>query len=334
VVIVGDIHAGQLTVAPAALGTQGEGMHTTDQPLDCIVIGGGPAGLTAAIFLARFGRRFALIDAGNSRAMLIPRSHNHPAFPQGINGEDLLVRMRAQLAAFDGHVLTSEATDTSKTHGGFSVKVGEATLYSRYLLLATGVVDVEPPITDALNLVRRGLVRQCPICDGYESRGKKIVVLGSGPHGAAEALFLRTYSDDVTLVTLGASYGVDRRLPDRLQAAGIGVIETRLLSIDVEPRPDILLSFADGTSISTPVVYSALGIVPQNRLAAELGVSLLADGRVATDPHLRTDIDGCYAAGDIVTGLNQIAVAMAQGEIAAVDIHNQLRAREGLSVSP
>jgi thioredoxin reductase (NADPH) len=96
--------------------------------------------------------------------------------------------------------------------------VGETELLSRYLLLATGVVDVEPPVGHPLDLVRRGLVRQCPICDGYESRGKKIVVLGSGPHGAAEALFLRTYSDDVTLVTLGALPGVDRRLSDSLQA--------------------------------------------------------------------------------------------------------------------
>jgi thioredoxin reductase (NADPH) len=94
----------------------------------------------------------------------------------------------------------------------------------------------------------------------------------------------------------------------------------------------MLLSFADGASISAPIVYSALGIVPQNRLAASLGVSLQADGRVATDPHLRTDVAGCYAAGDIVTGLNQIAVAMAQGEIAAVDIHNHLRTEEGLGV--
>jgi thioredoxin reductase (NADPH) len=93
-------------------------MDTTDRLLDCIVIGGGPAGLTAAIFLARFGRRFVLIDGGNSRAMLIPKSHNHPAFPQGINGEDLLVRMRAQLAAFEGRVLASEATEARQTDGG------------------------------------------------------------------------------------------------------------------------------------------------------------------------------------------------------------------------
>src|SRR5664279_5010377 len=126
-------------------------MLTTDRPLDCVVVGGGPAGLTAAIFLARFGRRCAVIDSGSSRAMLIPRSHNHPAFPRGINGEDLLTRMRAQLAAFDGHIVASEATKARQTAGGFSVTVGRATLFSRYLLLATGVVDVEPPIAHALD---------------------------------------------------------------------------------------------------------------------------------------------------------------------------------------
>jgi thioredoxin reductase (NADPH) len=307
-------------------------MHGTDPPLDCIVVGGGPAGLTAAIFLARFGRRFVLVDADNSRARRIPRSHNHPAFPQGINGEDLLSRMREQLAGFDGNVLLAKATAAWKGENGFAVTVGQATLLSRYLLLATGVVDLEPPIPGAVDLVRRGLVRQCPICDGYEARGKKVVVLGSGLHGAAEALFLRTYSQDITLVTLGAPLGVDHHVAERLRAVGVAVIETKLLRLDVTAERNAVLGFADGTSITTSVVYSALGIAPQNRLAADLGVPLLADGRIATDPHLRTKIAGCYAAGDIVTGLNQIAVAMAQGEIAAVDIHNRLRQEEGLSV--
>jgi thioredoxin reductase (NADPH) len=308
-------------------------MFGADAPLDCIVVGGGPAGLTAAIFLARFGRRFVLIDSDNSRARRIPKSHNHPAFPQGINGEDLLSRMRAQLAGFDGNVLVAEATAARLGEDGFQVTVQQAALRSRYLLLATGVVDLEPPIPGAFDLVRRGLVRQCPICDGYEARGKKVVVLGSGLHGAAEALFLRTYSEDIILVTLGAPLSVDRPVSDRLQAVGVTVIETQLLRLDVAAGRSALLSFADGTSITTSVVYSALGIAPQNRLAADLGVPLLADGRIATDPHLRTDIAGCYAAGDIVTGLNQIAVAMAQGEIAAVDIHNRLREEEGLSVT-
>src|SRR5687767_441593 len=125
-------------------------MLGADAPLDCIVVGGGPAGLTAAIFLARFGRRFVVVDSDNSRARLIPRSHNHPAFPQGINGEDLLSRMRAQLAGFDGIVLVAEATAARRGEDGFAVTVGQATLLSRYLLLATGVVDLEPPIPGAL----------------------------------------------------------------------------------------------------------------------------------------------------------------------------------------
>lgn len=304
------------------------------EPLDGLVIGGGPGGLTAAIYLARFRRRFVLVDAGESRASWIPRSHNHPGFPQGVNGVELLERMRAQLRQHDGQIRVGTITSLKRQEDGLFVATrnGEA-LVATHVILATGVVDVEPPLPNALEAVRRGLVRQCPICDGYEMADRKLVVIGRDAQGLGEALFLRTYTADITIVTLGQPFkvsGENRRL---MEQAGIRAVETPVTEIAIDGDRIARLDFTDGSTLLFDSIYSALGVHPRADLAAVLGVELHSDRRIVTDDHQQTSIDGCYAAGDIVTGLNQLGVAMAQGEIAAVDIHNRLRAREGLRLA-
>ena len=307
---------------------------THDAPLDCLVIGGGPGGLTAAIYLARFRRRFMLVDAGQSRASWIPRSHNHPGFPQGVNGIELLQRMRAQLAGHRENARHGTVTALARQADGlFSATLRGTSLVASHVILATGVIDVEPPLPNVLDAVRRGLVRQCPICDAYEMTDRKLVAIGRGTQGLGEALFLRTYTADITLVTLGQPLELSDENRSRMEAAGIRAVETPLAEIALEGERIARLSFVDGTSLTFDAIYSALGIHPRADLAAALGVELQADRRIVTDGHQHTSIEGCYAAGDIVTGLNQLGVAMAQGEIAAVDIHNRLRAREGLRLA-
>ncbi len=302
--------------------------------LDCVVVGGGPGGLTAAIYLARFRRRFALVDAGESRASWIPRSHNHPGFPQGVGGTELLQRMREQLGNHEGRVLSGTISSvTCRPDGTFALKYGRGTLTADHVILATGVVDVEPPLPNALEAVRRGLVRQCPICDAYEMIDAKLVVIGRGEKGLGEALFLRSYTSDITLVTLGEPLDLSPANMARMEEAGIRAVETPVTDIAVEGNRIARLAFADGMETTFDSIYSALGFHPRADLAAMMGLRLHEDGRIVTDDHQRTSIDGCYAAGDIVTGLNQLGVAMAQGEIAAVDIHNRLRAREGLKLA-
>lgn len=301
---------------------------------DCIIVGGGPGGLTAAIYLARFRRRIAVIDAGNSRASRIPRSHNHPGFPDGIGGIELLERMRAQLASHDGHVWQGAVTSATRHENGlFAVALDGRRLLASHLLLATGVVDLEPPLPNAFDAVRRGLVRQCPVCDGYEMLGRRLVVIGRGTEGVGEALFLRTYTDNITVVTLGEPLEVGEETRRRIEQAGLRIIETPVVEITRESDRIARLEFEGGSALAFDAIYSALGVQPRAELAASLGVDLHADRRIVTDAHQRTSVEGCYAAGDIVTGLNQLGVAMAQGEIAAVDIHNRLRAREGLCLA-
>lgn len=299
---------------------------TRTEPLDCIIIGGGPAGLTAAIYLARFRRRALLIDAGDSRASLIPRSHNHPGYPGGIQGDALLVHMRQQAKAFDISILAAEAVKAEQTPQGFLVDAGQA-LTATSLVLATGVRDNLPPVADALSHVRAGVIRQCPVCDAYELIDQPVAVIGTDHCAASEALFLRQYTDALTLLTLGHPLALPSHAVQKLHEAGIDVIETppRHIAFTSSFAEAIL---RDGTTRRFAAVYSGLGHTPRNTLARSLGVALDADGRIIASDHQRASVPGVYAAGDIVTGLNQIAVAMAQGEIAATDIHNALRRRE------
>jgi thioredoxin reductase (NADPH) len=324
------------TIAPEQPGpdapegaAEGEG-----RPLDCLIIGGGPAGLTAAIYLARFRRRFAIIDSGQSRASWIPRSHNHPGFPEGVGGNELLERMRAQLAGHGCRPYAGCVMSLSRREDGtFAAEVGEANWTATHVILATGVVDVEPPLPNALDALRRGLIRQCPICDAYEMTDRKLVVIGHGTQALAEALFLRTYTGDITIVTLGEPLELAEKDRRRMEEVGIRVVETSLKELSVEGDRIARVDFVEGPSLTFDAIYSALGTHPRADLAATLGIRLHHDRRIVTDSNQRTSIEGCYAAGDIVTGLNQLGVAMAQGEIAAVDIHNRLRAREGLRLA-
>jgi thioredoxin reductase (NADPH) len=303
-----------------------------DQALDCCIIGGGPAGLTAAIFLARFRRRCVLLDGGDSRASWIPRSHNHPGHPGGISGDELLARMQRQLDEFGGERRKDVATAVAReADGRLRVDTERGTLLAANLILATGVRDRLPPIEDAVAHVRQGVIRQCPVCDAYEVRDRRIAVLGSGACAAGEALFLRSYTDDITLVTMGAPLGLKAEDAARLHGAGIKVVEAPVGRLDCE-ADCITVHLEHGNKLRFDAAYSGLGIEPNTGLGEMLGVELTEDQRFVTDAKQRTNQPGVYAAGDAVTGLNQIAVAMAQAEIAATDVHNTLRRSEQLSL--
>ena len=299
--------------------------------VDCCIVGGGPAGLTAAIFLTRFRRRIALVDAGESRASWIPRTHNHPAFPGGINGEALLERMRRQLCELGVVASTGTASSVSRQEDGrLRVETEGDAILAPTLVLATGVRDRLPPVPDAIAHVRAGAIRQCPVCDAYEVIDRRVAVIGTGECAAGEALFLRTYTASLAIVTLGEPAGLSETNLDRLRTAGVQILEKLVDEISFAGDPPVSIVFEDGTTMSFDAAYGALGVDARSGLAAQLGLKLSADGRIITDQTQRTSDPQVYAAGDAVTGLNQIGVAMAQAEVAAMEIHNSFRRREKL----
>jgi thioredoxin reductase (NADPH) len=293
--------------------------------LDCVVVGGGPAGLTAAIYLARFRRRFVVYDAGASRAAWIPTSHNHAGFPDGIRGTELLERMRTQALRYGTAIESATVDRAERADGGFVVHAGAERVAARTLLLATGVIDVEPELPDLYSAVQRGLIRHCPICDGYEVIDRRIGVIGHGDSAIGEALFLRTYSDDVTLLTLGQGLPLDDAQRARLAARGVFSIAEPVVEVVVDAERITKLVLRGGDVVAFDTLYSALGCAPRNALAEQLGLAM-RDGRVVVDARQQTSLDGCWAAGDVVDGLNQISVAMGQAAVAATAIHNRLDA--------
>jgi thioredoxin reductase (NADPH) len=293
--------------------------------VDALIVGGGPAGLVAAVYLARFRRSVVVVDGGAGRASLIPRSHNLPGFPDGIRGTELLERLRAQALRYGAQIVEGRVEAVERIAGGaFAVRSSAAAMNARMLVLATGVVDVEPDLPNLRDAIRRGLVRHCPICDGFEIDGQRVAVIGVGAKGAREALFIRHFSDDVTLFTLGgdAQSGEDRAA---LQEAGIPVVEEPLTEVAIEHDAIVGLQTVDGRAHRFDTLYSALGCIPNATVAAALDVERADDGMIVTDNHQRTSVANVYACGDIVhDSLNQIAVAAGHAAIAATDIHNGL----------
>ncbi len=292
--------------------------------VDTLIVGAGPAGLTAAIYLARFRRNVLVAETGVSRARWIPNSHNVPGFVQGMHGETLLQRLRDQAHAYGAEVRPTvvEALTVDGEHG-FGAQLGDQHVVARTVILATGVVEVVPPIPGAVEAITRSLMRVCPICDGFEAQGKKVAVLGDGDHAAGEALFLRTWAADVSLVlTRDANLSEARR--GALRDLGVKVFHTALESVSLGDGEVTAVCTEGGKANHFDLIYSAFGVTPQTGLVQALGARLDESGRLYVDAHQETSVSGLYAAGDVVRGLNQISVAEGEASVAATAIHNRL----------
>ncbi len=295
--------------------------------LDCLIIGGGPAGLTAATYMARYLRRVQIIDGGNPRLGWIPKSHNYPGVPEGMHGEDALYYMRSQVALYNVPVINDHVVEIKKgPDDDFLVATkGGNRLRTRTVLLCTGVVDVEPRFDGVKQALHDSILRYCPICDGYEAVDKKTVILGMGKGGFAEALFVRHYTPYVSLLTLGMEIELTTQEHEKLKKAGIRLFDAPVADIRYQEREkNIVVRFQTGDVESFDVMYSALGTRVNSELASQLGATLNEEGKVDVDAHMQTSVSGLYAAGDIVVGLNQIVVAMGQAAVAATAIHNRL----------
>ncbi len=297
-----------------------------DEPLDCLIVGGGPAGLTAAIYLARFHLDILVVDAGKSRASWIPCTHNHAGFPDGINGKELLERMRAQAQKYGAKIVTDRVTkvERDEASGLFTGTWGSGCETARTVLLATGVTNRRPPMDEDLHddALARGLIRYCPICDGYEVTDKKIGVIGSDSHGVAEALFLRSFTADVTLIAPHAALRLKPEDQEKLKLAQIDCVDGPAQAVAALDKC-IVVDTAEG-HYTFDSVYPALGSDTHTQLADMLGARLNEQGCIGVDAHQRSSVEGVYAAGDVVIGLDQISHAMGEGGVAATTIRNDL----------
>jgi len=298
--------------------------------LDCLIIGGGPAGLTAAIYLARFHLDIMVVDAGKSRASWIPCTRNVSGFPDGINGKELLQRMRDQACKYGAKIETEVVTKLERDPktGIFTATWGSGCVSAHTVLIATGVTNRRPPMDEALHddALARGLVRYCPICDGYEVTDKRVGVVGSGSHGVAEALFIRSFTADVTLIAPDKALQLAPKDQQKLKDAGIDCVDGPAHAVAI--TGDCIVVDTTEGHYSFDSIYPALGSDTHTQLAEMVGADLSGDSCIKVDSHQRTSVPGLYAAGDVVIGLDQISHSMGEGGVAATTIRNDLCASQ------
>lgn len=255
-------------------------------------------------------------------------TRNHAGHPDGVSGPDLLDRMRVQAQRFGTQFIRGNVQSLSRENELFSAGLATGgAIRGRSVLIATGVKNRSPAISEEIHTdgLRRGLIRYCPICDGFEVTDRRIAVLGTGEHGMAEAEFLRIYSKDVALVAPDGRHALTRlqRLAaDRLslQILDGPCLDFRLADAEVE------LTLEMGR-FTFDTVYPALGCDIRSELGSMLGTKVSDDGCIIVDAHQQTSVEGVYAAGDVVRGLDQISNAMGQAGVAATAIRNSLSSK-------
>jgi thioredoxin reductase (NADPH) len=293
--------------------------------VDCLVIGAGPTGLTAAVYLARFRRSLAIIDGGQSRAALIPRSHNCPGYPEGIEGTALLERLRSQAKRYGVHVRRALVEKLERTGDGFAAELAGERITAARALVATGIVDKEPEMKGLKEAIHEGCIRLCPICDAYDVIDRRLAVYGAPDAAWRHAVFLRTYSGAIDFIVPNGCPAAGKEAAQGLRAAGITLVDDPVVEIFMTQARRAAARTQSGKVLEYDVIYPSLGARPRSDLAAQLGAKLSASGEIVTDAHQRTTVPGLYAAGDVVDALNQISVGMGQAAIAATDMHNSLR---------
>lgn len=299
---------------------------TNDELLDCLVIGGGAAGLTAAVYFGRYKRRAVVLDDGGSRLQRIPRSRNVPGFPDGIEGPDLLRRLREHAAKY---AVPAEQTRVQSLRrladGTFHAESAEGSWRARFVLLATGARDVEPEIEGIAQALKAGQVRYCPICDGFETQHQRVAVLGRANHGLRESLFIANWDNQVTWLSMATQEEVGASELARLRQAGVRIADSPPHRIDCGvDGVGVRVELQNGQVLEFDTLYPALGLVTACELATALGARARDNGQLEVDAHQQTTVDGLYVAGDVAVDLNQISVATGHAAIATTAIHNRL----------
>jgi thioredoxin reductase len=291
---------------------------------DAIVVGGGPAGLAAAVWLARYRRRALVLDPGGHRNQSVEHVHGYLGL-DGQSAASVLGAMRADLARYpQARLRRARAVDARRQGDGFALDVDDMTLWTRRVVLATGVRDVPPQVAGFEEHYGAGAFH-CPTCDGYEARARRVVVFGWGAGVVEFALELLEWASVVTVVTDGRNFRGDDEDRSRLAADRVAVLEDEAVELVGTRGALRAVRLAGGDTLECEYVFFSIGHEPVNELAVTLGCDLTPEGCVEVDENGATSVPGVYAAGDVTPGLQLVQVAAAKGTIAGVACAESLR---------
>jgi thioredoxin reductase len=298
--------------------------------LDVIVIGGGPAGLSAALMLGRCRRRVLVCDAGTPRNAASSALHGYLG-RDGCPPHELLAVGRRELAQYGVEQVSGRVVGVERADAGFVVTLDDGRRHaSRRVLIATGVQDCLPPVEGAEACYGVSLFH-CPYCDGWERRGQRLAVYGRGQAGAGLSLALQTWTDDVVLLTNGPSR-LTRAARERLAGRRITVDERRVRALRHESGVLQAVAFLRGSDLERDGVFFTTGQRQQADFARDLGCEFTSKGTVRTDRYGQTCVPGVFVVGDASRDVQFVVVAAAEGAKAAVAINKQFQAEAGQHV--
>jgi thioredoxin reductase (NADPH) len=296
----------------------------TAKRYDVAVVGGGPAGLCAALWLARYLHKVVVVDSGDPRNWET-RGINGYLGHQGIRSPELRAIGREECAKF-GVEFVSGIVDEAIDEVGelFEMRLRDgSTIEARRILLAIGIKDVWPDIP-GLERCYGETVHVCPDCDGYETRDKKTVVVGKGRKAVGMALALKTWTKQIVICTNGEKAEMSQALIDRLRPLNIPVLEARIKGVVSKSSEIIAIDLEGAMSLDCERLYFAIGQYPADDLGAQLGCERDELGRLVIDDRNHTSVKNVFAAGDIAPGPQVAIGAAASGAVAAIAIHASL----------
>jgi thioredoxin reductase (NADPH) len=286
---------------------------------EVLVIGAGPAGLSAALYLARYDRRVALFDAGQGRSTWHQTAHNYLGFPGGVKTKYLRELGREQLSEYSDQVTCFEhkVEALEDFDGGFKATGQAGEWVGRSVILATGVVDHYPHFENWHEYVGISMF-WCITCDGFGCKGKRVIVIGTNDMAAAEALQLKRFSPEIILLTNSHSFEVSQKFRDRLKNADIPIVIDRIDKVIGNNGQMEVVCTEGGLELPANQIFCQHGSTPQTKLAQDLGVDLSNLGYIKVDIEQKTNVPGVYAAGDVTNiHAHQVSTAVHEGGQAA-----------------
>ncbi|MHA1237722.1 MAG: NAD(P)/FAD-dependent oxidoreductase [Candidatus Odinarchaeia archaeon] len=290
---------------------------------DIVIIGGGPAGLSAAIYASRAGHKTIVLDKGDSPVYKIDKISNYLGFPEDITGRELIEKAKKQVERFNGEIRREEVLGAKiKENGKYLIETNKNSYLCQGIIIAMGVSYKKAPIKNLDEYQGRG-VSYCVQCDGFFFRGAKVIVIGNKNYTAKEALELTDFTDKITIFTNGLKPEIDDELLDKLKAYNIEIREDKIVQINGKDVVESV-TLENGDVFECAGIFVALGSTGALDIALKLGLEVETP-YIKVDKFQRTNLSRIYAAGDCTGGNRQIAIAVGEGADAAINLMYELK---------